>query len=67
MDTFDPETGEYTLRNLMGERNADVLRKKEQAMVAARSLQWKTGAVDTPTTFGELHLKAIHRHLFQDV
>lgn len=68
---FYPETidgrGQGTLRNELGERDADILSAKEYARARARQQQLRDGLVRVPQTFDADHLRAIHRHLFQDV
>lgn len=66
-ETFDPATGESTLRNLYQERDAQVLKAREYTQVARRAAEISAGIVQIPQTFDAEHLKAIHRHLFQDV
>jgi len=54
--------GSHVLRNLLGIRDADKLDKVERRLVTQRT------AEGVPTGHFDLwHLKAIHRHLFQDV
>ncbi|MGO2520932.1 MAG: Fic/DOC family protein [Microbacterium sp.] len=66
-ETYDPATRQGTLRNKFGERNAQALDIRERAASAARALQLDTGDISLERTFGIEHLRAIHRHLFQDV
>jgi len=60
---LDPETG--VLKNKLGITKEEELKKAEAALVAWRSYQ----LVERPIQggFDLEHLKAIHRHLFQDV
>ncbi len=70
---FYPETvdiwgdNEGTLRNLFGERDANVLRVREYGYVSERYRELRSGEVFIERTFDEIHLKAIHKYLFQDV
>ena len=66
-DTYDPETGQGTLRNLFNERDRHVLRHLEYAESLARQYELVTNEVKIPRTYDHAHLKAIHRHLFQNV
>lgn len=66
-ETYDPVTGQGTLKNLLGERDPSVLRQKEYARVADRARELRAGEVHIERTFDAEHVKAIHRHLFQDV
>lgn len=66
-DTIDPLTGIGTLRNLYDERDARVLSRMEYTDTTVRAVQLGNGEVDVPRTFDGEHLRAIHRHLFQDV
>jgi len=60
---LDPETG--LLRNLVGARTDDDLVAAEGALVFARAVQLLD---QQPVPSGDLsELKAIHRHLFQDL
>lgn len=60
---IDPESG--ILRNLIGARTPAELELAEADLVSARAVQ----LVDHPVRLSAdlQHLKAIHRHLFQDV
>lgn len=68
---FYPETidwtGQGTLRNKFDERDADVLHVKEYARAAVRQRELMAGTVDIARTYDAAHVRAIHRHLFQDV
>lgn len=68
---FYPETldgrREATLRNLAGIRDLDLAKDYEYSMTAMRQVQLDLGRVDIPRTYDVDHLRAIHRHLFQDV
>lgn len=68
---FYPETitaaGHGTLRNKLGERNAERLRGLEYLRTVAREGELLDGTARIERTFGQRHLRAIHRHLFQDV
>lgn len=63
----DPETGKRPLRNLAGFKDMALLDDYEYSMTAARAQQLAAGAVDIPRTYDAEHLRALHRHLFQDV
>ncbi len=64
---FYPPPDEGTLRNLLDERDADVLRAKEYGRVEVRQRELLAGQVAIPKTYDADHVGAIHRHLFQDV
>lgn len=66
-ETVDPATREGTLRNLYDERDAKVLARLEYIETSGRALQIESGAVAIARTYDGDHLRAIHRHLFQDV
>ncbi|NUP74317.1 MAG: cell filamentation protein Fic [Sinomonas sp.] len=66
-ETYNRATGEGTLRNLFGERDAGVLHEKEYARTRRRQQEIRAGLVDIPRTFDAAHLKALHSHIFQDV
>lgn len=55
-----------TLKNRLGATSYDQLERAETDFVAARLLQLELGGV-VPGRFDAAHLKAIHRHLFQDI
>lgn len=54
-----------TLRNKLGEMNAATLAQREGQIVAARELQLR--GRDSPSPRSLQALRAIHRHLFQDI
>ncbi|MFH0727324.1 MAG: Fic family protein [Pseudomonadota bacterium] len=60
---FDPESG--VLKNKLGIGNEDELNSAEASLVAWRSFQLFQSPIQGG--FNLDHLKAIHRHLFQDV
>lgn len=62
--TDDPASG--TLRNRWGIRNPERLQMLERAATAFREQQLYHREVTIEHTFGLDHLRAIHRHLFQD-
>lgn len=66
-DTFDPATKQGTLRNLLGERDKAALAAKEYSRSADRQRELMSGEVQLPRTYDAAHVRAIHRHLFQDV
>lgn len=66
-ETINRASGDGTLRNLFGERDATVLARLEYVESTGRALQIETGAATIARTFDGDHLRAIHRHLFQDV
>lgn len=66
-DTYDPETGQGTLRNLFHERDRQVLHHLEYAESLARQYELITNEVKIARTYDATHLKAIHYHLFQNV
>ena len=55
-----------TVKNKLGARSHDELEAKEVAWVAGRQVEHSLNP-QIPRTFDAAHLKAIHRHLFQDV
>ncbi|WP_299429725.1 Fic family protein [uncultured Meiothermus sp.] len=55
-----------TLKNLHRLTDASKLRELEYLLVEQRSFEIVSGQFDIPKTFDEAHLKAIHKHLFQD-
>lgn len=74
MTTFDtwesylyPPPDEGTLRNLLDERDPAVLAHQEYGRTELRQREILTGRVDVPRTYDADHVRAIHRHLFQDV
>jgi cell filamentation protein len=66
-ETYDPVAMTGTLRNHFGERDRDVLAGLEYAATIDRQTELMSGQVDIPRTFDADHVRAIHRHLFQDV
>ncbi|WP_018024232.1 Fic/DOC family protein [Corynebacterium ulceribovis] len=66
-ETIDPHTRQGTLRNLFGVRDAEELKRLEYVEVAGRTVQLQIGEESICKTFDANHLRAIHRHLFQDV
>ena len=61
---IDASTG--VLNNLLGISNAQELEKTEASLAYGRSLDLDTGVPPVPP-FDMDHLKAIHKHLFQDI
>ena len=66
-ETYNPATGQGTLRNLYGERDAVALRLLEYAYTLSRARNLTYGVADVDRTFDAAHLRAIHRYLFQGV
>lgn len=66
-ETIDPGTGNGTLRNLYGERDAGVLAQLEYADTSSRAVDLIRGNVSISKTFDADHVRAIHAYLFQDV
>jgi len=66
-ETYDPVAMTGTLRNHFGERDRDVLAGLEYAATIDRQTELMSGQVDIPRTFDADHVRAIHRHLFQDI
>ena len=64
---FYPPPDEGTLRNLFDERDPVVLTRLEYVETARRQRELLAGQVAIPRTFDADHVRAIHRHLFQDV
>jgi cell filamentation protein len=62
-----PPPGDTVLRNKFDERDRTALRFIEYGAVADRQYEVMTGKVEIPRTYDSDHLRAIHRHLFQDV
>jgi cell filamentation protein len=58
--------GTDTLKNKLGATTHDELEQREAEYVAARRVEIEAGQ-GPPLQFDAEHLKAIHRHLFQDV
>jgi cell filamentation protein len=67
LETYDPVGMTGTLRNHFGERDHDVLAGLEYAATIDRQTELMSGLVDVPRTFDADHVRAIHRHLIQDV
>jgi cell filamentation protein len=63
--TFDPSTQGPILANLVGATTWADLRIREDAFVAVRALTLHSHGI--PRTFDLDGLRAVHRHLFQDV
>lgn len=63
--TFDPTTQGPILANLVGASTWTELRIREDAFVAVRAMSMHTHGI--PGSFDLEGLRAIHRHLFQDV
>lgn len=66
-ETYSPQLGNGTLRNKFDERDYFELKDREYGLTARRGFELEAGLVAIPKTFDAEHLKAIHRHLFQDV
>lgn len=66
-ETYNPLTGNGTLRNLFDERDEDVLRALEYGSTRDRQRELRLGLVPIARTYDSAHVRAIHRHLFQDV
>ena len=66
-ETYNPATGQGTLRNLYGERDAATLSLLEYTDTSSRASDLMHGIADVERTFDAEHLRAIHRFLFQDV
>lgn len=64
-DYFWP--GTTVLANKLGITDPDTLKVKEAARTTRREQELRAGTVDLPRTFDADHLKALHKHLFQDV
>jgi cell filamentation protein len=58
--------GTDTLKNRFGETDLDKLQRLEARLVAIRHVEIELG-YGPQSQFDADHLKAIHRHLFQDV
>lgn len=59
--------GTQVLRNKLGEHDPVALQTTEYGLTAWRQRQFERGVVSIPRTYDAAHLKAIHRHLFQDL
>lgn len=66
-ETYDPETGEGTLRNLAGIQDPDLLHDYEYSMTAMRGAQLAARPTTLAHTYDLRHLATLHQHLFQDV
>ncbi|RAX21790.1 cell filamentation protein Fic [Actinomyces sp. Z5] len=66
-ETYNPATGQGTLRNLYGERDAKALARMEYGDTSARAYDLVHGQVRLPRTYDAAHIRAIHGYLFQDV
>jgi len=64
---FYPPPDDGTLRNLFDERDPAVLTRLEYVETARRQRELLSGQVAIPRTYDADHVRAIHRHLFQDV
>lgn len=64
---FYPPPDEGTLRNLFDERDARTLTLLEYVETMRRQRELLSGQVDVARTYDAEHVRAIHRHLFQDV
>ncbi|MEU8225910.1 Fic family protein [Kribbella sp. NPDC048915] len=66
-DYFWPDQIDECRINKLGIRDADRLERVERSRTAERAVEIIAGDVEIPRTFDLDHLRAIHRHLFQDV
>lgn len=66
-ETYDPRTGQGVMRNLREWRSAEALSSYEYRMTGARQRQLLAQPGLIARTFDAAHVRAIHRHLFQDV
>ena len=68
-DSFFVDAGaaEPVLRNLAGLTDARALQHFEYAATAQRDYEIRSGAVAIAGQFDLAHVRAVHRHLFQDV
>lgn len=66
-ETYDPDTGQGTLRNLFDERDPVLLRELEYAETMQRQRELLSGQITIPRTYDAAHVCAIHGYLFQDV
>lgn len=64
---FYPPPDDGTLRNLFDERDAATLGRLEYVETAERQRELLAGEVAIARTYDAAHVRAIHRHLFQDV
>lgn len=61
------EPGGEVLRNEFGEHDPAALRRLKNGAVFLRQLEIARGEAALPRAFDAEHLRAIHRHLYQDV
>lgn len=66
-ETYDALTGQGVMRNLRDWRSADVLRSFEYRATQFRGQQLLASPGLVEHSFDGAHVRAIHRHLFQDV
>ena len=66
-DAYFWEPGGDVLRNRLGLHNNALLHRAVFAIVGERMTELNDGRVEIPPTFDAQHLRAIHRHLFEDV
>lgn len=66
-ETYDSGSMQGTLRNLLGERDAAVLAAIEHAEVQDRQRELLSSEAGVPRSYDAAHVRAIHRHLFQDI
>lgn len=66
-ETYDPGERLGVLRNLFDERDPTILRFLEYDATRYRMREIDRGIIRIPQTYDLNHLRAIHRHLFQDV
>lgn len=64
---FYPPPDDRTLRNLFDERDPQVLARLEYVETTERQRELMAGEVAIAQTYDAAHVRAIHRHLFQDV
>ncbi|MGO1591228.1 MAG: Fic/DOC family protein [Ancrocorticia sp.] len=66
-ETYDWHTGQGVLRNLLGERDAAALARREYVRTSVRAEQLLLGLVPISRTYDSAHIRSIHYYLFQDV
>lgn len=66
-ETYDPNTRRGTLINKLGERDPIVLSMTEYGLTAGRQTELDRREILIPRSYDAEHLRAIHRHLFQDL
>lgn len=66
-ETYNAATMRGTLRNWFEERDAGVLSSLEYGVTVRRQRQLLSGDAAVPRTYDANHVRAIHRHLFQDI